>query len=275
MISLKSSGSLMSATVFSAIAASLCCIVPVIAVLAGGGSIASNFSWMEPARPYLIGLSMAVLAFAWYLKLKPVKTNDIDCNCEAKKPSFLQSKTFLAIVTVLATLMMSFPLYAGIFSPNSKAQSVAPVNTDNKKQVKFTIQGMTCAGCEVEVNNELSKVSGVLAYKTSYASKSSLVTYDALKVDVKTIQAAIAKTGYIVKGYEIMEPNSNSSNVSFYGAPLVCHAAPSIGCGSKAKFMLVDLEKNTDAIEGAWLNRTGTVVAVNGSRVQQQIKKLN
>jgi copper chaperone CopZ len=272
MISLKSSGSLMSATLFSAIAASLCCIVPVIAVLAGGGSIASNFSWMEPARPYLIGLSIAVLAFAWYLKLKPAKTNDLDCNCEVKKPSFFQSKTFLAIVTVFAVLMMSFPLYAGIFNPNPKVQSLALVNADNKKEVKFTIQGMTCAGCEV--NNELSKVNGVLSYKTSYSNKSSLVTYDALKVDIKTIQAAIAKTGYTIKGYEMIDVKSASSNVSFYEAPLVCHAAPSIGCGSKAKFMLVDLEKYNDAVQGAWLNKKGTIVAVKWNTSTDESKKV-
>lgn len=56
--------------------------------------------------------------------------------------------------------------------------------------------------------------------------------------------------------------NASKTSVSFYEAPLVCHAAPSIGCGSKAKFMLVDLEKYNDAIEGAWLNKRGTIVAV-------------
>lgn len=53
-----------------------------------------------------------------------------------------------------------------------------------------------------------------------------------------------------------------NTGVSFYESPLVCHAAPSIGCGSKAKFMLVDLEKYNNAVDGAWLNKSGTVVAV-------------
>jgi len=116
MISIKSTGSFWFAVVLTAIAASLCCITPVIALLAGSSSIAANFSWIEPARPYLIGLSIAVLTFAWYLKLKPTKTNDMDCNCETtKKPSFLQTKTFLGIVTVFAALMMTFPLFLKIF----------------------------------------------------------------------------------------------------------------------------------------------------------------
>lgn len=200
MISVKSTGSFTFAGALTAIAASLCCITPFIALLAGSSSIAANFSWIEPARPYLIGLSVAVLAFAWYLKLKPAKTNDMDCNCETtKKTSFFQSKTFLGIVTVFAILMMTFPLYAKVFYLRPKVQTASDTTIDNKQQVKFTIQGMTCEACEEHVNNELSKVNGVLAYKTSYATRSCLVTFNKSKVDVKTIEAAINKTGYKVK----------------------------------------------------------------------------
>ena len=205
MISIKSSGTFTSAGVLSAIAASLCCITPVIALVAGSSSIAANFSWIEPARPYLIGLSIAVLALAWYAKLKHSKTNNMDCNCEQrKKTSFLQSKTFLSIVTVFAILMMTFPMYAKAFYPKQKVQAAAVTVASNKQQVNFTIYGMTCEGCEEHVNTQLSKVAGVLSYKTSYALKNCLVTFDKSKVDVKTIQAAINKTGYTVKEYKLI-----------------------------------------------------------------------
>lgn len=203
MISTKSAGTFTGAGVFAAIAASLCCITPVIALLAGSSSIVANFSWIEPARPYLVGLSIAVLAFAWYLKLKPAKTSVMDCNCETtKKPSFFQSKTFLAIVTVFAILMMTFPLYAKMFYSKQKIPATSLTVVDHQQQVKFIIQGMTCEACEEHVNSELSKVNGVLAYVTSYATRSSLVSFDQLKTDEKTIEAAINKTGYKVKSYE-------------------------------------------------------------------------
>ncbi len=203
MISIKSSSTFTSAGVLSAIAASLCCITPVFALLAGSSSIAANFSWIEPARPYLIGLSIAVLAFSWYVKLNPSKTNEMDCNCETtKKTPFLQAKSFLSIITVFAILMMTFPLYAKVFYPKPKAQATTVAVTSNKQQANFTIQGMTCEGCEEHVNTQLSTVSGVLAYKTSYALKNSLVTFDGSKVDLKTIEAAINKTGYKVTEYK-------------------------------------------------------------------------
>ena len=205
MISIKSLGTYTGAGVLSAIAASLCCITPVIALLASSSSIAANFSWIEPARPYLIGLSIAVLVLAWYEKLKPSKNSNMDCNCEpTERSSFLQTRTFLSIVTVFAVLMMTFPLYTKVFYPKPKVQAATVAFIDNKLQVNLTIQGMTCEGCEEHVNNELSKVNGVTAYKTSYAFKNSLVTFDKSKVDLKTIEAAINKTGYKVKEYKLI-----------------------------------------------------------------------
>ncbi len=199
MISIKSPGTFTGAGILSAVAASLCCITPVIALLAGSSSLAANFSWIEPARPYLIGLSATVLSLAWYLKLKPANTKEVDCNCDTtKKASFFQSKRFLVIVTVFAILMMAFPIYAKLFYAKPKAQATLAV-VNNKQQVRFTIQGMTCEACEEHVNNELSRVNGVLAYKTSYATRSSLVSFDKSKVDVNTIADAINKTGYKVE----------------------------------------------------------------------------
>ena len=143
MIRIKSLSTFTTAGVLSAIAASLCCITPVVALLAGSSSIAANFSWIEPARPYLIALSIAVLLLAWYVKLKPAGINNVDCTCETtKRASFLRSKTFLGIVTVFAILMMAFPLYAKLFYPGLKIPA-ATVAAGNKQQVKFTIQGMT------------------------------------------------------------------------------------------------------------------------------------
>src|SRR5438552_13571871 len=49
--------------------------------------------------------------------------------------------------------------------------------------------------------------------------------------------------------------------VSAFKAPLVCPAAPQIGCGSASKPTLLDLEKQPGVLE-AWLNRAGTIIAV-------------
>src|SRR5438093_8755497 len=52
-----------------------------------------------------------------------------------------------------------------------------------------------------------------------------------------------------------------AERVSVFKAPLVCPAAPQIGCGSASKPILLDLEKQPGVFE-AWLNRAGTIIAV-------------
>lgn len=261
MISSKSPGTVIGTSLLSAIAASLCCITPIIALFAGSSSIAANFAWIEPARPYLIGLSVVALALAWYQNLKPIKTNDMDCNCDTpKKFSFLQSKTFLTLITIFSLLMMTFPLYARMFYKNPDSKPVLNGILASEKQANFKIKGMTCQSCEAEVNNELSKLPGVVAYTTSYVKGSSFVTYDPAKVNEAAIAKAINTTGYTVTGFDAVTPATGK--LAFYEAPLVCAAAPSIGCGSKAKFLLADLERNTGAVEGAWLNKKGSIIAV-------------
>ena len=67
---MKSESKLISAGLLTAITASLCCITPVLALIAGTSGIASTFSWIEPFRPYLIGLTVLVLGFCLVSKAK-------------------------------------------------------------------------------------------------------------------------------------------------------------------------------------------------------------
>src|SRR5260370_41803978 len=58
----------------------------------------------------------------------------------------------------------------------------------------------------------------------------------------------------------VMDKPTNDETITFYDVPLVCGAAPEIGCGSRAKPLLIDLEQQS-GIKEAWLNRTGTIAA--------------
>src|ERR1700737_5488980 len=49
--------------------------------------------------------------------------------------------------------------------------------------------------------------------------------------------------------------------ISVFKAPLVCPAAPQIGCGGASKPILLELETEPGVLE-AWLNRAGTRIAV-------------
>ena len=119
----------MSSGIAAAFVASLCCITPVAASIAGIGGIASTFSWMEPIRPYIIGLTLFILGFAWFQKLKPKSKEEIDCACD-DEPGFFQSKGFLGVVTILAMVLMAFPYYSEAFF-SEKSTEVVYVQESN------------------------------------------------------------------------------------------------------------------------------------------------
>ena len=200
----------MAAGVIAAMVASLCCITPVLALVAGIGGVASAFSWLDPFRPYLIGLTGIVLAFAWYKKLKPRK-EALACDCEddqQKKP-FVQSKYFLGIVTVLAVLLLSFPYYSSAFFPEPAPKAVAAVAQPALlQQAQLQIKGMTCGGCESSVNHALSSKEGVMQSTASYEEGMAKVTYDPALVSPEVLKKAIEEeVGYKVTNIELINSN--------------------------------------------------------------------
>ena len=58
--------------------------------------------------------------------------------------------------------------------------------------------------------------------------------------------------------------NATAGRITLFQVPLKCEAVPQIGCGSLSKPILLDLEREP-AIREAWLNHTGTVLAIVGS----------
>lgn len=197
MKSPKASKGLIGAGVISAIAASLCCITPVLALIAGSSGIASSFSWLEPARPYLVGLTILVLGFAWYQKIKPKKI-DMECACEEDdKPSFWRSKAFLGIVTVFALLMLAFPYYSHFFYPKTETKVIV-VDPNNIVQAKFDIEGMTCKGCEEHIDHAVSKLPGFIEATENHTTGKTIVKFDKSKSTLEQVIEAINETGYKV-----------------------------------------------------------------------------
>jgi mercuric ion transport protein len=196
----KSNKALIGSGIIAALAASLCCITPVLALIAGSSGIASSFSWMEPFRPYLIGLTILVLGFAWYRKLKPRTTGEIQCACEAdEKPSFWQSKKFLGTVTVFAVLMLAFPYYSPVFYPDNKKEIVI-VNATDIQTVQLEIEGMTCEACDSHVAYAVQKVDGVIEAKADHKTGKAIVKFDKTKTSIEAIVDSINATSYKVVG---------------------------------------------------------------------------
>lgn len=201
-----SNNKLIGAGIFTAIAASLCCITPVLAVLGGLSGAASAFSWLDPFRPFLIAITILVLSFAWYQKLKPQTPEEIACACEDdKKPSFWQSKKFLGIVTIFALIMLAFPYYSSLFFHENQTKYVV-INEQNLIEAKLQIEGMTCTACEHSINHALKNRQGVIQATSSYKTGIANVKFDKSRVSMDELINAIEKeVGYKVVSHKVIK----------------------------------------------------------------------
>lgn len=189
--------------IITALLASLCCITPVLAVLGGLGGIATTFSFLEPFRPYLIGLTIIVLGYAFYNAYKPKKVNDINCNCETdEKTKFINSKKFLWIITAISALLITFPYYSKALFPTKK-ENVIVVQSDNIVKAEIHIEGMTCTSCEHSVDFALQSENGVIKESSAYETGIAKVEFDKSKVTEEQLKNAVEeKVGYKVKNIE-------------------------------------------------------------------------
>jgi len=200
---MKKDKKIIGAGLLTAIASSLCCLTPVLALISGTSGVASTFSWLEPFRLYLIGFTILVLGFAWYQKLKPKK--EIDCDCEtddlpagkAGKSLFFQSKLFLGIITIFAIIMTAFPYYSSVFYPKHE-KGIIVVDRVNIQSINLEIKGMTCTSCEVHINHSVNQIYGIINIKSSYENRNAEIEFDNSKTTVEEITKTVNSTGYSV-----------------------------------------------------------------------------
>ncbi len=197
----------------TALLASLCCITPVLAILGGLSGIAATFSFLEPLRPYFIAFTAIILGYAFYYAYKQKKT-EIDCDCETEdkesKKSFINSKSFLWIVAIIAVILISFPYYSKVFFSDS--QNIGIINSTHIVKAKLQIEGMSCASCEQSVDYALKSEKGVLSSESSYKTGTAYAKFDSTKVKPNQLKKAVEeKVGYKVKQIQIIPANKASN----------------------------------------------------------------
>ncbi|MBI3581409.1 MAG: mercuric ion transporter MerT [Nitrospinae bacterium] len=99
----------------SAILASACCLGPLLLVALGfGGAWAGNLHVLEPFRPYLLGVALVSMFFAWRGVYRP----KIECNggeiCSLPQTNKIYRGVFW-VVAVLVLAALTFPYIAPLF----------------------------------------------------------------------------------------------------------------------------------------------------------------
>jgi copper ion binding protein len=86
-----------------------------------------------------------------------------------------------------------------VFYPENKTNDTLTLS-NNIREIRVDVKGMTCLGCEAHVESEINKLDGIFNVKADFEKANTVIKFDHAKVDAGKIEEAILKTGYkIVK----------------------------------------------------------------------------
>ena len=190
---------LFGASLLAAMAASLCCILPIVFAL-GGFAIVGASAFFESLRPYFLIVTFALLGVGFYLSYrKPKQVCEPGSAC-ARPPVSRLGRVALWIATAFVVAFAAFPYYSGavanfLLSDDSvNASSARQANT--VQHVSFAVRGMYCPACAKSVETKLMNQSGVRKAKVFYEQGRAEVEYDGGAVSVEQIEKTIQDAGY-------------------------------------------------------------------------------
>ena len=190
--------SVLVGAVIAAIAASACCILPLLLGVASAGSVGLSAAF-APYRPYLMGLTILLLGAGFYFTYRPEKAAcgpDGTCAIEKTRGIKRLSKAMVWLVMLFTVASMAYP-EAAAFRTRVQAASVqVAVIPEKASSVAFTVDKMTCAECTLAITDALKKTPGVFDAKVDFAKKRAVVRYDPARVNVAQLRTVIQRTGY-------------------------------------------------------------------------------
>ena len=175
----------------SAFAASLCCIGPLVAAVAGAGSFIAA-GWFERWRPVFLGITIALLALAWVLTLRARRIACADGTCATPRASHW-TLGVLVFSTVITGAVALFPQLAQTVIGRS---SVATSVSAGGRVLRVRIPSMDCAACAGGITGTLQRVPGIRTAVVSYATKEAEVVYDPAVISATAVMAKIDATGF-------------------------------------------------------------------------------
>ena len=175
MAEARASERLKSAGVYTVVAsfgaatlASACCWLPLL-LIGFGVSAGGLAAFFESTRPLFLGVMAAVLTLGFYTAYLREEKCEPGSECETANRRLKRfNRGSLWIATVGAAVFAAFPYYVDRL-PLGEAEAATPAQALQVAEVLVVgIEGMTCSGCAVTVEQTLRQTPGVLSAKVFF-----------------------------------------------------------------------------------------------------------
>lgn len=229
----KATGIAAGGALLMAVLASACCWLPLMLVSLGLSSLGVS-AFFGQYRPYLLPLTFALLAAAWFLAYRvelgrlwtrwrrgtredgtenPMgnPNSGPETCCQTQAPASLVGASIrrsdmkrlrhlpLWLSTAIVLAFASFPRWSPLVSAAGPAAATAPAAEKQRGVVVLGIEGMTCGGCATSVETALKKVSGVRTVAVSYEKGQAEIAVDPSVRDEDLVKA-VEGAGFRVVG---------------------------------------------------------------------------
>ncbi len=195
------------ASLIAGIAASLCCILPIVFALAGAGIVGAS-AFFAVWRPYLLGITFLLLGLGFYFAYrKPKHACEPGSICE-KPATNRKGRIGLWSATAVVLVVAAFPYYSEAIA-NLVLASKAPettVATPHVDRASFMVEGMDCSACATAIEKKLKDLTGVQSATVSYEQKRATVEFDPSKITAAQLEQAIQDAGYRAHPIQEGEP---------------------------------------------------------------------
>jgi copper chaperone CopZ len=180
--------------VVAAIAASSCCVGPLILAALGIGG-AGAFAALRAYRPYILGVTAALLAAGFYFTYRKPKAAVGDaCGCE--KPG-RAGKSGLWIATGMVVVFAAAPnLLACLSRHGGQEQTVATTSGMPIEHAVIRVEGMDCEACATHIRGALAKADGFHHLSVDLKGRTITVDYESAPGRLQAYVAAINDIGY-------------------------------------------------------------------------------
>ncbi len=180
------------AAVVAAIAASLCCLGPLVLVSLGAtGAWIGNLSALEPYRPLFMMATAGFLGLAFF-RVYRAEPAACEPGSACERPTTKRAtKASLWFVTCVVAGLFAAPYVVGQLAAST--EEAASVRTDS---VTLTVDGMTCDACPATVKKSLTRLDGVVGARVSFDPPQAVVEFDPTKLTAKDLVEATAAVGY-------------------------------------------------------------------------------
>ena len=189
----------LSAAILAAIAASVCCVGPLVLLALGvGGAWVGSLTALEPFRPYFMAITFLLLGYAFYRIYRKPKAEECEPGSYCANPkSDKINKISLWTVTLLILILFSVPYVAGVSVTNRNSSTQSAIfSAKDIARVTLDVPGMNCPACPFTVQKSLKNLKGVLQAEASLEQKKAVVLFDPTKVSIEEMIRATTNAGY-------------------------------------------------------------------------------